>query len=96
MKKISNEEIEYLAKLSRVGLAKGEAERCKTEMENILNYFQKLDGLDVSNIEPTAQVTGLDNILREDEIKRSDLSREEILNNSKNKENGFIKVKTIL
>lgn len=96
MKKISKEEIEYLAKLSRVGLTEKEIEKYKSEIGKILDYFEKLNELNVEDIKPTAQVVGLLNIMREDEIKKSELSQEELLRNAINKENGFIKVKPIL
>ena len=47
-------------------------------------------------MEPTAQVAGLVNVLREDVKAPSDLSRDEILSNAPDKKDGYIKVKSVL
>lgn len=56
-----------LAKLSQLSdLTITEPEKISKNLEEIATYFAVLDNLDTENIEPTFQVTGLKNILRED------------------------------
>jgi aspartyl-tRNA(Asn)/glutamyl-tRNA(Gln) amidotransferase subunit C len=50
---LSKEEIEHLAKLSLINLSEEEKEKFSEQLNDILDYFQKLDELDTSNIEPT-------------------------------------------
>lgn len=38
------------------------------DLNEITTHFDVLDNLDIKNVEPTPQVTGLKNIFREDEI----------------------------
>jgi len=46
-------------------------------------------------VEPTSNLTGLENIVDEDESRPS-LTQEQALSNTKDKQNGFFKVKGIL
>lgn len=96
MDKITKNDIEKLATLARVGLTEKEKESLSVEMTAILDYVRQLDEIDVTNVETTSQVTGLSNISREDNIVRSEISRDELLSNAPEIDNGFIKVKSVL
>ena len=65
------------------------------QLSEILNYFEKLKEVDTKNVETTSQVTGLENVTREDKAINS-LTQEEALSNTKSQHNGFFKVKAIL
>ena len=66
-------------------------------MSAVLDYVEQLQEVDVSNIEPTAQVTGLSNVLREDKIKDWDeQERDMALKQAPNIIDGQIEVKRIL
>ena len=96
MAEISREQVKELAKLARVGLTKEEEESLAREMTSILNYVSELSEVDTSSVTPTSQVTGLLNVIREDELLVSGIKRDELLANAPDKENGFIKVKKVL
>ena len=96
MAEISKEQVKGLAKLARVGLTIDEEDSLAREMTSILDYVSELDEVDTKNVEPTSQVTGLRNVLREDNLAISEISREELLANVPEIENGFIKVKKVL
>lgn len=66
---IPPQEIDHLANLARLGLSQKEKEVLRKELASILAYVNKLQEVDTKNIEPTAQVTGLVNVMREDEVK---------------------------
>ncbi len=91
---LRKEEIEHLAQLSRIGLKTDEVERHQQEISKILRYFNELQSLDTSKVPPFTSF-GLKNRVRDDEIKKSEISREEILLNAPSKERGFIKVKSV-
>jgi len=95
-KKITTEEIEHLARLSRVGLKKDEVEKYQKELSQILEYIEKLAELDVSKVEPLTNVTGQTNNFREDEIMEAKPSREELLSNVPDRDDGCIKTKPVL
>jgi aspartyl-tRNA(Asn)/glutamyl-tRNA(Gln) amidotransferase subunit C len=88
-------DVKHVAKLANIPLNPEEEKKFEKQLSEILNYVEKLKEVDTKNVETTSQVTGLENVTREDETKPS-LTQEEALSNTKNKYNGFIKVKVIL
>ncbi len=50
---ISKEEVKHIAKLSRLGLTEKEIEKFQKELSLILDYFNLLEEVDVSKVEPT-------------------------------------------
>lgn len=87
--------IKHVAKLANLKLSEAEEEKFSTQLEETTKYIKGLDEVDTTDIEPTSQVTGLENVMREDEITPS-LSQEEALKNASSIHNGFFKVKGIL
>lgn len=96
MSEITVKEVEALATLARVGLSEEEKVSLASQMTEILDYAKQLDKVDTSNVEPTSQVTGLNNVYREDVVVCSELSRDELLANAPESEGGAIKVKAVL
>lgn len=88
-------DVTHIAKLANLTLSKGEQDKFEKQLSEILSYVEKLKEVDTKNVETTSQVTGLENVTREDEGKPS-LSQEEALSNTKSKHNGLFKVKAIL
>ncbi len=50
---ISQEDTKHIAKLARLGLKEAEIKKFQKELSSILNYFNLLKKVDVSNVEPT-------------------------------------------
>lgn len=96
MKKVTVDEIKKLANLSRIKLDEAEAESLRSELEIILGYVDQLSEVDTKGIEPTSQVTGLVNQMRADEEKDYGTSREDLLSNTPEQKDGYIKVKRVL
>lgn len=92
MSKIGTEEVERLARLARIGLTPEETERFAVELGQIVSFVEQLQSVDISDARPTDQVTGLVNVLRDDEVRPAAQSREELLKNAPAQENGYIKV----
>ena len=61
---LSKEEIQHIAKLARLELTDKELEKYGGQLSAVLNYIDQLKEVDVKGVEPTAQVTGLENVLR--------------------------------
>ena len=87
-------EVEHVARLARLQLAPEELEKMRVQLSNILDHIDMLKEVDVSDVQPTAQVTDLLNILRADEVSTS-LPREDVLANAPDQEDGMFKVKAI-
>jgi len=50
---ISQEDTKHMAKLARLGLKETEIKKSQKDLSSILDYFNSLKTVDVSNIEPT-------------------------------------------
>ena len=77
--KITREEILHLAKLSNFKLEENEIESLGSDLENIIGYISQLNELDTEGVEPTYQVFEMENVWHEDEIKKQEATREELL-----------------
>jgi aspartyl-tRNA(Asn)/glutamyl-tRNA(Gln) amidotransferase subunit C len=87
--------VKHVAKLANLNLSVKETEKFEKQLEETATYVEELNQIDVSGIEPTSQVTGLENVSREDKVLSS-LSQEDALKNAKSTYNGFFRVKGIL
>lgn len=54
--KITREDVLRVAELAHLGLSPDEVETYQKQLDSILSYVDKLNELDVSNVEPMAQV----------------------------------------
>jgi len=98
---ISKKEVQYIAKLARLGLEEKEIEEMRKELSLILDYFNLLKEVDVSGIEPgfyfaeeLKEIT-VSGLMREDHVEKSKKTKELLDSVPETKEN-FVKVKTIL
>lgn len=87
--------VSHIAKLANLPLSTQEEKKFKKQLAEILDYIGKLNEVDTSGVEPVSHITGLENVVREDETLPS-LSQEEALQNTKSKHNGLFRVKAIL
>ena len=65
---ISDETIEYVGILAKLELSEEEKENAKKDMEEMLDYIDKLGELDTSGVEPLSHVFPVHNVFREDEV----------------------------
>jgi aspartyl-tRNA(Asn)/glutamyl-tRNA(Gln) amidotransferase subunit C len=95
--KITQKDVEHVAKLARLALTDEEKERYTAQLESILKYIDTLNKLDTSNVQPTTHVLPMSNVWREDQAEPNRLgSQEEILRNAPEAEGPFFKVKKII
>jgi aspartyl-tRNA(Asn)/glutamyl-tRNA(Gln) amidotransferase subunit C len=87
-------EVEHVAHLARLRLSAEELENMRTDLSAILDHIDMLTEVDVSDVAPTAQVTDLFNIMRED-IVRPSLLPEDVLANAPDQRDGMSRVKAI-
>jgi aspartyl-tRNA(Asn)/glutamyl-tRNA(Gln) amidotransferase subunit C len=76
---ISREDVVYVAQLAHLELTEAEVEKFRQQLDGILSYIDKLKELDVSGVEPMAQVleahAAPGATLRDDAVRRSDVSK---------------------
>lgn len=87
--------IAHVAQLANLPLSEEEKKKFEKQLDETLDYVKQLEEIDTKGVEPTSQVTGLENVFREDQTAPS-LSQDEALKNAKKTHNGFFIVPAIL
>lgn len=87
---IDEKTVEKVAKIARIELSEDEKKKFSKDMEDILSAFKKLEGADVSGVEPAFQPIETKDVLRED-VEEPCMSQEDALANAVHKEDGFFK-----
>lgn len=94
---LTKEQIKHVANLARLELTDAEIEKYGSQLSQVLGYIDMLNEVDTEDAEPTAQVTGLENVLREDEILPWDeRQRDAALREAPELDGRQIKVKRVL
>ncbi len=88
MVEVNEELIKRLERLSLIKLTPEERERMIREVKAVLDFFDKINSLDLSDVEPLFHPLA-ESRLREDS-PITGLTQEEALLNAPRKENGFI------
>jgi len=93
--KIDAEQVRKVAKLSRLELTDAEVKEFTTQLSAILDYMEKMSGLDTADVEPLAHCLPIKNVFRDDVVKDS-LGTEKALANAPQRDGEFFKVPKIL
>lgn len=93
--KLTEEDVLHISKLAGLIVSSQEIKKFLKQLSEVLDYIEVLNKINTQGIEPTSQVTQLENVFREDETSPS-LPIEEVLSGTKKKHNNFFKVKAIL
>ena len=90
---IDREQVLHVARLARLELADEEVERMSGELSGILDHVERMNELELEDVEPTSHVVALENVLRSDEPRPS-WPRERILEPSPDAGEGGFRVPT--
>lgn len=96
MSTITTNDVRHLAQLSNLQLSDDEITSLQTDLANILDYIDQLNEIDTSGVEPTYQVTGLENVWRDDVVDTSAVTREDLLALAPEQTDNSIKVPQVL
>ncbi len=91
---ISEEEIRRIAKLSYLEIKDEEIDELRKSFSSILEYVKKLQELDVSSIEETANLSQSENVFRKDFGEEKDF--ETLLKALPRRKGNYLEVKKIL
>lgn len=64
-------DVKHVAKLANLPLSPDEEKKYDTQLTAILDYVDQLQQVDTAGVEPTSQVTGLTDVVREDAVQDS-------------------------
>jgi aspartyl-tRNA(Asn)/glutamyl-tRNA(Gln) amidotransferase subunit C len=96
MTKLSAADIRKLARLSRLQLTDAEVAKYQKELSAIVDYFEQLQEVDTTELEPTSQVTGLVNVVRADDPIQYGVTPDALLKNAPATADGQFKVKRMI
>lgn len=93
--KITTEEAQKIALLSRLSFADEDLEKMRDSMNSILTYMEELNQYDTTDVAPTVHAVEQYNVMRED-VSHQSFTNEEALMNAPEKEDGYFKVPKII
>ena len=96
MANLSREDVLRLAHLARLDLTEEEIVEYQAELSKVLAYVEQLQEADVDGLEPTYQVTGLKNVMRDDKVRDYGVSSDDLLRLAPNSQDKLLKVKRML
>ena len=65
---ITVKEVEHVAKLARLALSDDEKRLYTEQLSRIIDYFDELQKVDTTGIEPMSHALPVTNVMREDEV----------------------------
>ncbi|MBU1327268.1 Asp-tRNA(Asn)/Glu-tRNA(Gln) amidotransferase subunit GatC [Patescibacteria group bacterium] len=84
-------DVDYVARLANLPLTLSQRKKFAGQLSQVLEYVSQIQKQDISGVTETAQVSGQENVMREDEVKPG-LTQEEALANAPSVHNGFFRV----
>jgi aspartyl-tRNA(Asn)/glutamyl-tRNA(Gln) amidotransferase subunit C len=91
---LTRSQVEYVARLARLGLTENETEAFTEQLSRILEHVDSLNRVDTTGVPPTYHAVALKNVLREDKSHQS-LDRDKVLSQAPSAESGCFKVPKI-
>jgi len=96
-KKFTPEDVHKIAKLANIPITTREEASLAEGFNTTMKVVDTLFSVDVKGVTPTSQVTGLENVFREDEIDGQRMfTQDQALANAPRKHNGYFVVDQIL
>lgn len=94
--KIDRDVVAHLEKLARLHLAQDEVEQITQQLNDIIEFVEKLQSVDTSGVAPTGLIShGSEEHLRADEV-RPGLDRDEILAQAPDHTSDFFRVPRVI
>jgi len=87
--------LEKVAHLARLEVNEEDKQGLLNDMNNILNFMDKLNEVDTEGVEPLVYMTEEVNVLRKDEVKQV-LSKAEALKNAPKHDGQFFRVAKVI
>lgn len=91
---ITIQDVEHVAKLARLELSEEEKQKFTKQLGDILKYVEQMNEVDTTGVKPMAHAFDFVNVMREDEVAHEQ-TKEELMKNAPEEENGFFRVPKI-
>jgi aspartyl-tRNA(Asn)/glutamyl-tRNA(Gln) amidotransferase subunit C len=92
---VTENDVRYMANLARLQLSGEEVKSFAQDMNKILDYMDRLDELDTSDVEPLEHVIDLDSRLRKDKAE-APLSHDDALKNAPDADSDYFRVPKVI
>jgi aspartyl-tRNA(Asn)/glutamyl-tRNA(Gln) amidotransferase subunit C len=92
---LSADDVRYVALLTHLSLTDDEVESLRSQLSTVLDFFQTLQQVDTTGIEPTGSPTEVSSVMRDDEPIPS-LTRAATLANAPHTEDDYVRVLPVL
>ena len=97
MSTITLQQVKRVAQLANIPLQDAQAEKFVGAFEETLDVIENLKEVSTAELEPTHQVTGLENVMREDVVDEKHMfSQQQAIANAKKTYQGYFVVPRIL
>lgn len=91
---ITVKDVEHVAKLARLELTEDEKEKFTKQLGDVLKYVEMMNEVDTTDVKPMAHAFDFVNVMREDKVVYEQ-TKEELMKNAPDEENGFFRVPKI-
>ncbi len=92
---VNDEMIDKLANLARLKFDEAEKQEIKKDLQRMIAFVEKMNELDLENVEPLLHMSDEINVLRDDVVEGS-VSRSEALQNAPHHDEQFFKVPKVI
>ena len=93
--KLDKNTVHHLAKLAKMQLSDEETTTIQKELSDILDFVETINELDLNNVQPTSQVTGLEDVMRQDEANYNFEKSDMITTMPDTNDEGFLRVHAV-
>ncbi|MCF6271393.1 MAG: Asp-tRNA(Asn)/Glu-tRNA(Gln) amidotransferase subunit GatC [Melioribacteraceae bacterium] len=92
---VTKNDVEHIAKLAKLEIKEDEINEFTSQLNQVLEYVDKLNELDTENVEPLSHPVEGENVFRDDILKNS-ISTDDALKNSASKTDEYFKVPKVI
>ena len=96
MTAITPSDAQRIAELAHLHIAGDHLDEAAAGLGSILEFGTQLQDIDTSDVQPTSQVTGLTDVLREDVVRPSSVPPEVLVAAAPSHQDGYFKVKRVM
>ncbi len=93
--KIKEETVQQIAHLARLKFEGDEVKSIQQDLNNMIDFMDKLNELDTSNVEPLVFMSDEINVLRED-VAEETITVQEALKNAPKKDSDYFRIPKVL
>lgn len=93
---LSTDDVKHVATLANLKLKDKKIASFKSELSKIIDYMSKIQALNTEKVAETSQVTGHENVYREDLVEKSRmLTQSQVLSNAQKTYKGYFLIEAI-